>query len=766
MNLWFTRPNAKIVGTHVKRFDPLHWSVDFPRGAIASLVTTPDAHGLAVQCEFLRKGDLVGLIWESEDKLSHPAHARETNRDYSHCQLSFRWQSSGVIGLDALNGPTLTIEGKDAEGDLRSWFVRLWNYADGTPTDAEVILDFDALDGGFSLPADADRVDPARIDRMFISFVAPGYVEASTETFAAPVQATVTITDIRCDGSGSVLAISDAVAPEHGLRIASAYDDQYNLAPERLVEAIERLGYRGIVSHYIGMSHYFALTGAGELDATRTLNSAALAWHRDFARACKSRGYELIWSLSYEILDMFCPAAWKQRAYDGSPALTGWDPPSALVSPANSAAIDFLKNVATELVAISQEAGLQPQVQIGEPWWWVKSDGAICLYDAAAIAAFGGEPVEIANVGGSLTATQLQLLDEAGAMLAASTAAVTDAVKAGAPEAKALLLVYLPTALDPAAPELKRANLPMGWAKPAFDVLQLEDYEWVTSGRIGRREAAYAEVEERFGYPVAERHYFSGFVATPEDRTQWHDIVDAALDARDRGTAEVFLWALPQVLRDGLTLFGKEQAVTPFDDVSFPIEIGQEASIAPSFSTNIVTSASGYESRNANWAQARLRFDAGPGVRGDAELETLLTFFRAHRGPAVGFRFRDPYDHSSNGMTGAPTPGDEVIGTGDSDTDRFALVKRYGESEARRITRPVSGSVRIAVNGSELTSGWTLQDKGLIQFTVPPAAGAAITAGFLFDVAVRFEQDRLEVNRATFLAGEAPSVPLVEVRED
>jgi uncharacterized protein (TIGR02217 family) len=117
-------------------------------------------------------------------------------------------------------------------------------------------------------------------------------------------------------------------------------------------------------------------------------------------------------------------------------------------------------------------------------------------------------------------------------------------------------------------------------------------------------------------------------------------------------------------------------------------------------------------------------------------------------------------------MTGAPTPGDQVIGTGDSDTDRFALVKRYGESEARRITRPVSGSVRIAVNGSELTSGWTLQDKGLIQFTVPPAAGAAITAGFLFDVAVRFEQDRLEVNRATFLAGEAPSVPLVEVRED
>ena len=94
----------------------------------------------------------------------------------------------------------------------------------------------------------------------------------------------------------------------------------------------------------------------------------------------------------------------------------------------------------------------------------------------------------------------------------------------------------------------------------------------------------------------------------------------------------------------------------PFDDVDFPIAIGAEASVTPGFSTNVVTSASGYEYRNANWAQARLRFDAGPGVRGDAELGELIAFFRARRGPAVAFRFRDPFDHSSNGMTGVPEP--------------------------------------------------------------------------------------------------------------
>jgi uncharacterized protein (TIGR02217 family) len=72
----------------------------------------------------------------------------------------------------------------------------------------------------------------------------------------------------------------------------------------------------------------------------------------------------------------------------------------------------------------------------------------------------------------------------------------------------------------------------------------------------------------------------------------------------------------------------------------------------------------------------------------------------------------------------------------------------------------------VAVNGVEQTGGWLLADKGIVEFTAPPAVGATITAGFLFEVPVRFAEDRIEVNRSTFLAGEAPSVPLIEVRED
>jgi uncharacterized protein (TIGR02217 family) len=160
-----------------------------------------------------------------------------------------------------------------------------------------------------------------------------------------------------------------------------------------------------------------------------------------------------------------------------------------------------------------------------------------------------------------------------------------------------------------------------------------------------------------------------------------------------------------------------------------------------------------------------LRFDAGPGVRGDAELETLIAFFRARRGPAVGFRFRDSYDFSSAAMTGAAGATDQDIGFGDGVNCVFALVKHYGEGETRRITRPVAGSVRVAIDGVEQIGGWTLGESGNVTFGSPPGNGAIVTAGFEFDVPVRFAEDRLEVNRASFLAGEAPSVPLIEIRE-
>lgn len=206
----------------------------------------------------------------------------------------------------------------------------------------------------------------------------------------------------------------------------------------------------------------------------------------------------------------------------------------------------------------------------------------------------------------------------------------------------------------------------------------------------------------------------------------------------------------------------------PFDDLSYPLALGRDAMVTPEFSTSVSVTASGFERRNSLWSDARLRFDVGPGIRSEAELGVLIAFFRARRGAARGFRLRDPSDFSSNGMTGTPAATDQLLGTGDGTRSSFALVKRYGEGEAaqlRRITRPLATSVLVSVDGLA-ASGWSLEPGGFISFAEPPASGAEVRAGFLFDVPVRFAEDRLEVSGAAFAAGEAPSVPVIELRED
>ncbi|HWJ71217.1 MAG TPA: DUF2460 domain-containing protein [Sphingobium sp.] len=760
----------------IKRFAPPYWTVNFPRPMMASVVTQ-GADGLRIDAVFHGSGDLAGLIWETEDQWDHPLLRYATERDYARCTLRFHWRSHGMKPLDAVDGPTLTIEGRDATGAARNWYVRLWNYASGSPEDAIITLPFDALRGGFLLPGEADPVWPGDIDRLFISIVPEGYDRGET-VFPAPVEGWVELTQIGCEGSGSVIAIGDVMVPEHGLSIATGYDDGYNLTPERILRQVLALGYRGAINHYVGMSHYMRLEPvAGAFRATLTsgaLNAPCQRWHADFAARCKALGFDLILSLSYELFDAYCPDAWKQRAWDGAPALTGWAPPSTLLSPANGTAMAYLQAVARAFVWIAREAGLAVHFQIGEPWWWIMPDGRPCLYDDAARAVFGGAPPEIETMRGALDGARTALLDAAGAALAASTAALGAAVRAETPGAEVLLLVFLPTLLDPAMPEAKRANVPVGWAAPAFDRLQTEDYDWITSGQAARAEAARTLIDARLGYPTREQHYLAGFVPAEQSPAEtaraWRYIADAAEAARARKPAAIFIWALPQVARDGFTYFNLagDADVQAFDDLSFPLAIGRRAQVAPTFSTRVIESVSGHEQRSTQWADARLHFDAGPGVRSEADIATLIAFFRARRGAARGFRFRDPFDHGSGAFGAAPGALDQVIGLGDGVMTVFRLRKAYGaatDAQMRMVTRPVAGSVRVAVDGVERSGGWQLGALGEVRFEDAPAARAIVTAGYLFDVPVRFAEDRLDIDQETFAAGAVPSVPLVEVRE-
>ena len=770
MRHWLATAADQQAQDWIKRFDPRFWTVDFPRPMVAA-ITTPAPRSLRVDLSFLKGNDLAGLIWESADRHDHPLLGYATARDYRGLRLSFRWQVAGaVLPLDAVNGPTLTIEGRDAAGTLRSWYVRLWNYAVGTPTDALVTLDFDTLAGGFLLPGEADPVWAGDIDRLFVSLVPAGYTGADAP-LAAPVEASVTISDITCDGPGSTLVIGDTFVPPHRLRIATGYDDSYNLTPARLLRGIVQTGYGGFINHYVGMSHFFQLRWTGtrfEVDPARALNAAAAAWHRDFVGRAAALGFTIIWSLSFELLAEHAPATWAQRDADGAPATTGYTPPSTLLSPASVPAMTYLQSVAQAFVALAVAAGQPPHFQIGEPWWWVGPDHRPCLYDAATTALYAAEtglsaPL-VRDVRGVQPPAVRAYLDWLGGVLGRATLSLRDAV----PAATHYLLFYAPQVIDAAAPELIRANLPAAWAAPAFDVLQLEDYDFVTRGDFAGQAAARALIATRLGYPPARQHYFAGYVASASDGAQWPLIAEAAAASLARGTAETFVWAWPQVARDGFVAFQirGEETMPAFHDVRFPLELGYGASGGPQFATQIAVTASGFEQRNSSWSDARLHYDAGVGVRSEADLATLLGFFRARRGQAHAFRFNDPLDRLSG--SDAVTPLDQALGTGDGVTTRFALAKRYGsgaDAQVRRITRPVAGTVRVAVAGVARATGWTLGDGGYVDFAAAPAAGAAVTAGFEFDVPVRFADDRIDVSLAGWHTGDLPSVPLVEVRE-
>ena len=209
-----------------------------------------------------------------------------------------------------------------------------------------------------------------------------------------------------------------------------------------------------------------------------------------------------------------------------------------------------------------------------------------------------------------------------------------------------------------------------------------------------------------------------------------------------------------------------------FHEVRFPTGIAFGATGGPERRTEIVTLASGAEERNTRWADSRRRYNAGYGVRTLDDLHAVVAFFEERRGRLHGFRWLDRIDWKSCAPGAEPDPEDQGIGTGDGETARFQLAKTYGALHApwrRTIRKPVAGTVRVAVDGVEKAAGsdWTVDPAtGIVTFAGPaiPADGALVTAGFAFDVPVRFDTDSLDVNLTSFAAGEIPAIPLVEIR--
>ena len=204
-----------------------------------------------------------------------------------------------------------------------------------------------------------------------------------------------------------------------------------------------------------------------------------------------------------------------------------------------------------------------------------------------------------------------------------------------------------------------------------------------------------------------------------------------------------------------------------FDDVRFPTAISRGTSGGPMRRTDIVMTASGGEERNSRWANSRRRYNAGFGVKSLDDIHAVIAFFEARNGRLRGFRWKDHADFKSCAPSANVSALDQAIGTGTGAVAGFQLVKRYGTGPGvylRTITRPVAGTVRVAVAGIETAAFSVDALTGRVLFTAPPPAGAAVTAGFQFDVPVRFDTDELRINLAQFASGDIPDIPVIEIR--
>jgi len=204
-----------------------------------------------------------------------------------------------------------------------------------------------------------------------------------------------------------------------------------------------------------------------------------------------------------------------------------------------------------------------------------------------------------------------------------------------------------------------------------------------------------------------------------------------------------------------------------FHNVQLPEEVERGAQGGPQFKTTVFTLSSGYEKRNVEWERTRGEWDISYGLDSKANREAVLAFFYARQGKAHSFRFKDWTDYEI-GVASTGTP--QSIGTGDGTTKKFQIVRKYtsgGYTFSRYITRPVSGTVKIYLDGVEQTSGVSVDlTTGVVTFTSAPASGKVVGVVCEFDVPVRFDVDKLEMKAYWSGDYELPSITIVEVREE
>ncbi len=207
-----------------------------------------------------------------------------------------------------------------------------------------------------------------------------------------------------------------------------------------------------------------------------------------------------------------------------------------------------------------------------------------------------------------------------------------------------------------------------------------------------------------------------------------------------------------------------------FHEIRFPTAISRGAQGGPERRTDVVVLGSGYEERNSRWANSRRSYNAGYGVRSLDALHEVIAFLRSVAA-AHGFRWRDHADWKSGPPSAVTTPLDQVIGTGSRAGLTFQLKRltAFHTPPSCARSQACGGHGENRGGGRDTNRGHAFRCRcrhGTCHVRGRRSAtdGAIVTAGFEFDVPVRFDTDKLEINLSGFQSGAIPSIPVVEIR--
>jgi len=561
------------------------WTINNNFEASAAIVseTTSD---FTVVGTFRTEKDLVGVYWNSKDLISHDYISYGSKYDYTGVVLDFDYEMNGCMDF-ASGTVSITIR----TNSNQTFYLTMSRFIENN----HVHIDFNNLTllaGNTYIDSDGtpvvveeetplDVTDISSIMLVLVPTVYDGdnqYVIMSNDYFYCAVSDITVINGKICN--------EHVPLPSHQYRLCEGYDDFYDLNPFRVVKEMWKLGYTNWVDLYIGASHFYEKSGTvGDivdvsgfnhtrtekmvLDPTTAINNAFEAWLNCYSKTLKEYGVDnLIISVSMENLQ--CPTSWRQKTSDNKYAETEWVPSTFFYSPCNDDAVTYMQVVSQTCLDIVTANGLQAILQMGEAWWWwnewyhptdsggnpidVEHWQPPCFYDDATNAKYLQEFGAALPVYDSTADT----FDEGViAWLNQQLVAYSDSLREIVKSDRYADGIYMALFFPPSVLDTERVPLMMqkvnyitdAYNPSKLDILQLEDYDWVTGESIHHNEIYQIGLD--LGFTYDRLHYYGGFVQYPKDAVKyWRLIKNAMNTAIKTGFGEVFVWAGTQIRRD------------------------------------------------------------------------------------------------------------------------------------------------------------------------------------------------------------------------